>query len=262
MPPTDSLLRDWFGRCDLAVAWSSDDAGMLASALKRAGATESVVQSPFAPTLRSVHQSERYAEIVGVRLSQASVSHNVSEELRAEARTYLARHGLSQQRPLALIHPGSGSRHKCVKPEILLEVLEGLERFESLLLQGPADEEMTERLLRSVPRAPIVLRDLPMRLLAGVLLEADVFLGHDSGVSHLAALLGTPTVALFGPTDPARWAPQGPAVTVINAHAACGCSSWDAVRRCQDQPCLELSAHTVLGACLTIERTAVNPRIS
>ena len=49
---------------------------------------------------------------------------------------------------------------------------------------------------------PILLRDLPLRLLAGVLTRADLFVGHDSGVTHLAALLGVPTVALFGPTDP------------------------------------------------------------
>lgn len=249
MPPGDSLLRDWLSRCDLAVAWASDDSGTLAAALKRCGAAAAVVQSPFASTLTSIHQCERYAEIVGATVKQASVSERVSEALKAEARTYLSRYGVSHRRPLAIIHPGSGSRHKCVKSEILLEVLEGLAGFELLLIQGPADEEMIERLLLRMPRAPIVLRGLSIRLLASVLLEADVFLGHDSGVTHLAAFLGIPTIALFGPTDPTRWAPRGPAVTVINEHP-CSCSTWDAVRRCQDQPCLELSAHVVLAACL------------
>ena len=64
-------------------------------------------------------------------------------------------------------------------------------------------------LLDHLSPRPILLRDLSVRLLAGVLTQADLFLGHDSGVTHLAALLGVPTVALFGPTDPARWAPQG-----------------------------------------------------
>jgi ADP-heptose:LPS heptosyltransferase len=261
MPPGDSLLRDWLSRCDLAVAWASDDSGTLAAALKRFGAAATVVQSPFASTLTSIHQGERYAEIVGAAPKQASVAEKVFEALKMDARTHLSGYGLSRRRPLAIIHPGSGSRHKCVKPEILLEVLEGLESFELLLIQGPADEEMIERLLLRMPRPPSVLRGLSIRLLAGVLLEADVFLGHDSGVTHLAALLGIPTVALFGPTDPARWAPRGPAVTVINEHR-CRCSSWDAVRRCQDQPCLELSAHAVLAACLATRSAAVNPRFS
>lgn len=44
---------------------------------------------------------------------------------------------------------------------------------------------------------------------------ARVFIGNDSGISHLAAAVGTPVVALFGPTDPAIWAPRGPRVTVL-----------------------------------------------
>jgi heptosyltransferase III len=249
MPPGDSLLRGWLSRCDLAVAWTSDGSGTLAAALKRSGAAVAVVESPFASTLSSVHQSDRYAETVGVHSSQASISHTVSKALRAGGQTYLSGNGLSRRKPLAIIHPGSGSRHKCVKPEILLEVLEGLEGFEWLLLQGPADKEMVERLLLRMPRPPIVLRGLPMRLLAGILLEAKVFIGHDSGVTHLAAFLGIPTIALFGPTNPARWAPRGPAVTVIREHT-CRCSTWDGVSRCHDQPCLELSAPAILTACM------------
>ena len=79
----------------------------------------------------------------------------------------------------------------------------------SLLLEGPADRAVMQDLLDHLSPRPILLRDLPLRLLAGVLTLADLFVGHDSGVTHLAALLGVPTVALFGPTDPARWAPRG-----------------------------------------------------
>ena len=261
MPPGDSLLRQWLSRCDLAVAWTSDDSGMLAAALKRSGTAMAVVQSPFASTLTSMHQSERYAEIVGVKPRQVPITPTVSQALQAEAHTYLKMYGLPRQRPLAVIHPGSGSRYKCVKPKILLEVLEGLHGFDAVLLQGPADEEMIARLVTHMPCAPSVLRKLSLRLLAGVLLEADVFLGHDSGVSHLAAFLGRPAIALFGPTDPARWAPRGPAVTVIKEHR-CDCSTWDAVKRCQDQPCLALSPEVLVAACLKMSSAAVNPRIS
>jgi ADP-heptose:LPS heptosyltransferase len=42
-----------------------------------------------------------------------------------------------------------------------------------------------------------------------------VFVGHDSGLTHLAAALGRPTVAIFGPTDPEIWGPRGKHVTVV-----------------------------------------------
>jgi len=51
--------------------------------------------------------------------------------------------------------------------------------------------------------------------LADTLRCASVFVGCDSGPSHLAAQLGVPTVALFGPTDPAVWGPVGPRVVVV-----------------------------------------------
>jgi ADP-heptose:LPS heptosyltransferase len=53
--------------------------------------------------------------------------------------------------------------------------------------------------------------------LAEIVGQARAFVGADSGPSHLAAQLGTPTLALFGPTDPHRWSPIGPRVSVVQA---------------------------------------------
>jgi ADP-heptose:LPS heptosyltransferase len=68
------------------------------------------------------------------------------------------------------------------------------------------------RLVRTVP-APVA-RDLPLRVLAALLSSSRGFVGNDSGVTHLAAAVGAPTIALFGPTDPRMWAPRGPSVLV------------------------------------------------
>ena len=53
--------------------------------------------------------------------------------------------------------------------------------------------------------------------LAGRLQNCALFLGHDSGISHLAAAVGTSCLLLFGPTDPAIWAPANPEVRVLRA---------------------------------------------
>jgi len=262
--PDDAFLRDWLCRCDLAIAWTQDDAGTLAATLKDCGAADVMVESPFASRLSSIHQSERFLEIVGGQSGQASRAPlTVPSTVPEQAEAYLAGLGVSRQRPLAMIHPGSGSRHKCVTPAVLLPVLEGLEEegMQPLLLDGPADHEMVQRLLIHMARHPILVSGLSIRLLAGILSQVDLFLGHDSGVTHLAALLGTPTVALFGPTEPGRWAPRGRAVTVIRENP-CRCASWDAVRNCIEKPCLELSPPAILGACRTMRTLGVNPRIS
>ncbi len=54
-------------------------------------------------------------------------------------------------------------------------------------------------------------------------------MGNDSGPTHLAAAVGCPTVALFGPTDPARWAPVGAHVVAIDDHAEG--AAWPGVDR-------------------------------
>lgn len=53
--------------------------------------------------------------------------------------------------------------------------------------------------------------------LASWLAGAGLYIGNDSGITHLAAAVGVPTLALFGPTDPAKWAPRGPNVTVLRS---------------------------------------------
>jgi ADP-heptose:LPS heptosyltransferase len=148
-----------------------------------------------------------------------------------------------------------------VKPDLMRSVIEGLNEqgMQSMLLEGPADREVIQDLLDHLPGGPLLLRDLSLPLLAGVLSVADLYVGHDSGITHLAALLGLPTVALFGPTDPARWAPRAPAVTVLRGRP-CECESWDTVKMCDEKPCLEFSPHAILIACQTARRLSVNPR--
>ncbi|MBI3931906.1 MAG: glycosyltransferase family 9 protein [Acidobacteria bacterium] len=113
------------------------------------------------------------------------------------------------------VHAGSGSAPKNW-PErrfaALVEALSGGRPW--LLIEGPA--ETAGGPLRELPRA-VLARELPPRVLGAVLARAGAYVGNDSGVSHLAAAWGAPTVALFGPTDPEVWAPVGPRVRVLRA---------------------------------------------
>jgi ADP-heptose:LPS heptosyltransferase len=65
----------------------------------------------------------------------------------------------------------------------------------------------------------VVAEDLTVRVLGAVLARAGVFVGNDSGVGHLAAAWGAPTVALFGPTDARTWAPEGARVRAVQSRS-------------------------------------------
>jgi lipopolysaccharide heptosyltransferase III len=93
------------------------------------------------------------------------------------------------------------------------------------------------------------LKGVEILTVAGVLALTQLFVGHDSGVTHLAGLIGASTVALFGPTDPNRWAPRGAHVTVVQG-APCLCQSWDEVSQCGNKPCLDISRDYLVALCL------------
>jgi ADP-heptose:LPS heptosyltransferase len=110
------------------------------------------------------------------------------------------------------VHPGSGSRSKNWPPERFAAVARRLAAGQRwLLVLGPAEAELP------VPEGSIVARSWPVRTLGAALSRAGLFLGNDSGASHLAAAAGAPTLALFGPTDPALWAPVGASVATLRA---------------------------------------------
>lgn len=118
------------------------------------------------------------------------------------------------------IHPGSGSLTKNWPVDRWLklagEIQAARPEVEVCLISGEAETErgtlpggLEDRFIR--------WHGLPLTELADLLATCDLFLGHDSGISHLASACGVPCVQLFGPTDPATWAPPQPGVTVVQA---------------------------------------------
>lgn len=129
-------------------------------------------------------------------------------------------------RPLA-VHPGSGGKRKCWPARRFAELAARL-RVPILLLEGPADSEACREVAEAIPPSVRVARatDVPLSRLAALLAESRGYIGNDSGVSHVAGALRVPTVAVFGPTDPAVWAPRGPVVSLVTAR---GDATWPTV---------------------------------
>lgn len=248
----ESVMWNWLTRCDLAVAWVKDEEGILEEVLRRHVRGKVAVCSPFSPRLSSVHQSDRFWEALGEAPSEnlEPVALQFPQPLRELGRARLREADITPDREIILLHPGSGSPFKCVKPEVLAEVIDDLRKdgLELALLEGPADHMAIGNVARLVKGRVSVLRNLSLELLAGVLASADLFVGHDSGVSHLSALIGVETVALFGPTMVERWSPRGNHVTAVRADT-CRCSNWETVNSCVERPCLGISPHALLEIC-------------
>ena len=114
------------------------------------------------------------------------------------------------------IHPGSGSPAKNWPTDRFVALVHAhAGKRPWLLVVGPADEDAAAPLCVLPGCVPV--RDMPIRVLGALLGRAGLYVGNDSGVSHLAAAAGAPTLALFGPTDPAVWAPLGPGVETVRS---------------------------------------------
>jgi ADP-heptose:LPS heptosyltransferase len=134
------------------------------------------------------------------------------EELTA-VRQLTRRSGEAEERRQVVIHPGSGGLRKIwplSRWRVFLQSLRERKDIHIFMVMGPADERIRPLVqeIADGERIPVV-DNLQLPALAALLSDADLYVGNDSGVTHLAASLGTPTVAIFGPTDPVVWGPRG-----------------------------------------------------
>jgi heptosyltransferase-2 len=117
------------------------------------------------------------------------------------------------------LHPSSGSETKNWPIENWVTLGDALlARGDNLLIvAGEADVGRTQLLKVAWKGKPVQFAEnLPLPQLAA-LLEASFFIGHDSGISHIAAAAGARCLLLFGWTDPAIWAPTNENVIVLRA---------------------------------------------
>lgn len=117
-------------------------------------------------------------------------------------------------------HPGSGSEQKNWAEKNwseLLAILAAKTPYNFLLVGGEVEGQRLPRLAEKLPANRVQLaQSLPLTELAARLRSCVAYVGHDSGISHLAAALGVPSLILWANTIEEIWRPQGERVTVIH----------------------------------------------
>jgi predicted lipopolysaccharide heptosyltransferase III len=165
---------------------------------------------------------------------------------------WLQRRGLGDAGFVA-IHPGGRAWFKRWPAErwaALIDLLQA-EGHPVILTGGPAEEADLRRIAAAAATPiPSAAGQTSILQLAALLRRARLFIGNDSGPMHLAAAVGTPVVALFGPTEPELWRPWGEGHVVISRHAECG-------RGCASGDCRE--AETCMGR-IPVEEVAAAAR--
>jgi ADP-heptose:LPS heptosyltransferase len=210
--------------------------------LKRTGVKEVFQLPPFSEN--GTHLVDHHLSSIKA-LGISSISSSPKIFLRQEdkrwAQEYFQKKGWSLAGIIA-IHPGAGSRKK-VWPSHRFASLGRMlkQRGKKLfVIQGPADDKEVTEVLQGLNGVPhLVASELPLIKLGALLSQCILYIGNDSGISHLAAALGVPTVAIFGPTDPHIWSPRGERAFWMHGKIACSPCSWEKRQRCKKQKCFD-----------------------
>lgn len=120
---------------------------------------------------------------------------------------------------LVLVHPGSGGKAKCWPMGNYVQLMEVLTQrvMKPVMIFGPTEMERLADERESLRGRRNMIADPSLADLIGLAGRATTYIGNDSGPTHVAAALGTATVALFGPTDPRVWRPVGPNVKLLQS---------------------------------------------
>lgn len=212
-------LGNYFAGFDLIISYLYDPDGIFEMNLRRCG-VEDLVCGP-ARIENSVHAARQLAkpvEELGIDVVDLGARVFPSAEDWEFAREFLR----DLPRPIFAIHPGSGSEKKTWPLQHWISVGDHLLRSDKfrgslVVTSGEADQAQVRKLEPLWQSQRVVFAEnLPLPHLAAVLAQT-IFIGHDSGISHLAAAAGAKCILLFGPTDPDVWAPRNENVSVIRS---------------------------------------------
>ena len=224
--PLPNTLTSWLARFEAVVSYWPDPDGTLARHFPlRAG--QRFLSAPAMPT-RGPAAAHYCAALEPLGIGSYEYVYRVAPlaaEQRREGSLELLDVGRGLPTPPyspIAVHPGSGSQRKNWPEERWIELI-GRLNGPILIIVGEAEAaRWTNARFQSDPLAQRIrdgtleiAANLPLEALISRLAECRLFLGHDSGVSHLAAACGIPSILLFGPTDPAIWAPPAADVRVL-----------------------------------------------
>jgi len=210
--------REYFRGFDLILSYLYDPDETVRANLYAAGAELVVYGSPLVKEGHAADQLFKPLNELAIYESYPRPRLALNAPLQEWGRSWLLQQGLSNA---LAIHPGSGSRGKQWPLNRFIEVADRVrasEPAEPFFVLGEAEREMSE-VLSGWPRPYSIARGLSLTEVAALLSACGGYLGNDSGITHLAAALGLPTVALFGPSAVERWAPRGEHVKVLPAPA-------------------------------------------
>jgi len=243
----DLPLSQFFETFDLIVVFGKDGEGTFIGNLRRVCQGRILHIHSFPSWDEKVHLTDhllRQCDQYGLPASESTPKLHLKNSDREWARDFWKSKGVpaEERSKVIILHPGSGSKKKAWPLERFLDLARSLRDpigSKMLIVLGPAEGPDVRKAFEGVgPDAPVLAKGLTLLQLASVMEGCRCFIGNDSGISHMAAALGLPTVAIFGPTDQRVWSPRGEKTVAVCRGIHCSPCPQERFFQCKDSKCL------------------------
>ncbi|MEW6202692.1 MAG: lipopolysaccharide heptosyltransferase II [bacterium] len=178
--------------------------------------------------LRGRHAIDRHLDVLadhGITVTRRDMILSVPEDVSAKVDSLLTDAGLTSNNELIAIYPGAGSKYKEYPAEKLSTVVRALAACGNrkfAVIGSEADAESAAQVTAAVPEAAVNFAGkIDLLEVAALLKRCSLLISNDSGPMHIGAAVGTPVLALFGPTDADRYRPRGEQHVVIAIRKEC-----------------------------------------
>jgi lipopolysaccharide heptosyltransferase II len=173
---------------------------------------------------------------MGVTFDSVTPAIHISDSARSRAKKILLGQGIDSGDEFCVIHPGTRKVYdqwQYDKFARLAEVFHAQYGLKVLLTCGPGEEPQAQNVLKLVCDTPVAFVQTGLQELGAITEKARFVLCHNGGYMHIASVLGTPVVALFGVVNPRVWKPLGPRDVIVYKNLDCSpCSHNNRKKEC------------------------------
>jgi ADP-heptose:LPS heptosyltransferase len=235
------LLTDLLASCGKAYVFTANPESILVEQLKK--------RIPNTAIILTKPSRNQRVHVTTFQLNQLPSSYVAVPHLKDIFRKPepIINNDWGKGKTTVVVHPGSGGRKKCWHPIKYLNLMKQVRRrFDVFfaVLSGPAEETFIRAFEQSCSDLGLTefirfFHNQPLGHISSILRDCAIYIGNDSGVTHFASLFAPHIIAIFGPTDPCQWAPQGDHVRVIESFFPCSPCSETLYRNCRTWRCID-----------------------
>jgi len=208
----DSEWREFFGQFAIVISYLFDPDKIFETNVKSCGLRQFIAAQHRPDETKPIHATDVFLK----PLEQLTI-------FDADPVARLELPGLAKRNNWLALHPGSGSESKNWPEQNWRELVAHLldhSPLNLLLIGGEAEGDRLQRLANGMPLDRLeIAQHIPLPELAPRLAKCAGYVGHDTGMTHLAAALGLPTLVLWGPSSQTIWRPLGEKVRVLSQHS-------------------------------------------